>query len=541
MPSVRVRPRLSLAIVSLALGFGLATSALAQPGYEPTLVVYVSAPSGGSVHDRQLAVLSPYARSGLAAREEVVNQLRDQGPIPDSSEFLRISVTRPGPRTVLPIVYDGATMMLVVERPTDAFVIFVCPPLVFRARTYRIDLDTGTNEGRKRLYPPSAWVEREPIPDLRRLSEADWVPLSIAAAFGRAESVRKLAASSEPGNRDLALRALANAGLRDAVDLLLASAPKGSWSASALQHALEEASRAGHTEVVKLLLAAGANPNGATEQSDPALLLAITFRHYETVKVLLPACSKESIDRGLELTIVQEHDNELIRTLLDAGGDANYRRESPSGDRPGATVLGKAILEEELSTTQLRMLLAQEIGDRTMDDALGSATISARPEIIRLLLERRGIRVTPGTEDVALSRTLADAMAALPTYVASLAGGVLESTRLLIAAGARLDRCGVAWVLPLAHFAANGDVDDVKVLLALGADPNAPDEYGRTAIFYAIESQYSATVPDLLETVRVLLDAGADADFHDPAGLTPVRMAEERGLTTFVQVMRRLR
>src|SRR5574337_1188586 len=60
----------------------------------------------------------------------------------------------------------------------------------------------------------------------------------------------------------------------------------------------------------------------------------------------------------------------------------------------------------------------------------------------------------------------------------------------------------------LVRAAAGGDVRSVKRLLEAGADPNAADADGRTAVTHAAYGGHA-------EVVRMLLDGGADVDRRD--------------------------
>lgn len=64
---------------------------------------------------------------------------------------------------------------------------------------------------------------------------------------------------------------------------------------------------------------------------------------------------------------------------------------------------------------------------------------------------------------------------------------------------------------PLMQAAAEGDVARVRSLLAAGADANARDEEGATALMRAAHAGH-------LDAVRALVDAGADVDATDDRG-----------------------
>jgi ankyrin repeat protein len=65
------------------------------------------------------------------------------------------------------------------------------------------------------------------------------------------------------------------------------------------------------------------------------------------------------------------------------------------------------------------------------------------------------------------------------------------------------------------------DLDDVRTLLARGADPDARDEEHRTLLM-------NATMDSQRDLVRVLLEAGADPNLRDDDGWTPLDVAVYR-------------
>lgn len=66
--------------------------------------------------------------------------------------------------------------------------------------------------------------------------------------------------------------------------------------------------------------------------------------------------------------------------------------------------------------------------------------------------------------------------------------------------------------------AAYGQYDEVKRQLANGADINATNEWGKTALHVAANSGYG-------DIVELLLDSGADVNAHDRGGWTPLHSA----------------
>ena len=77
-------------------------------------------------------------------------------------------------------------------------------------------------------------------------------------------------------------------------------------------------------------------------------------------------------------------------------------------------------------------------------------------------------------------------------------------------------------------------------LLALGADSNTPDDDGWTPLMVASFWTLDAVQHDVatqLRLVSTLLDNGAVASTHNPAGYTPLHIAARRGSTALVKLL----
>jgi cytohesin len=115
-----------------------------------------------------------------------------------------------------------------------------------------------------------------------------------------------------------------------------------------------------------------------------------------------------------------------------------------------------------------------------------------------------------------------DASRASPLTLAA-ARGYFEVVRLLVDGGARIDlRPDAFWAgrgrPPLIHAATGGHADVVAYLLGRGANPDAPDGDGKTALHYAA---YNAN-PALFD---LLVRHGAKVDAIDISGLTALGLA----------------
>jgi len=79
--------------------------------------------------------------------------------------------------------------------------------------------------------------------------------------------------------------------------------------------------------------------------------------------------------------------------------------------------------------------------------------------------------------------------------------------------------------------AMDNDLQALKGLIAGGADVDAVDEKGRTALWYAVGRGH-------FECATALLDAKADVDKADEDGHSPLHWASSNGHAEFVRVRR---
>jgi len=88
---------------------------------------------------------------------------------------------------------------------------------------------------------------------------------------------------------------------------------------------------------------------------------------------------------------------------------------------------------------------------------------------------------------------------------------------------------------PLMRAAKNGDAAAIRLLLEHGADPNAQQKNGTTALMLAAGlgrgtgafTKDYATEAELLESVKVLIAAGADVNAVDDSGETPLHFGAQ--------------
>ena len=107
--------------------------------------------------------------------------------------------------------------------------------------------------------------------------------------------------------------------------------------------------------------------------------------------------------------------------------------------------------------------------------------------------------------------------------------GHKEVAKLLLGAGANLNKSAPFGNTPLYEATIHGHADVVKLLLDEGADPNKANHSGYTLI--------QAAEMDKTEMVKMLLDAGAEPNIADREGDTPLYLAAMFGNADVVQLL----
>lgn len=103
-----------------------------------------------------------------------------------------------------------------------------------------------------------------------------------------------------------------------------------------------------------------------------------------------------------------------------------------------------------------------------------------------------------------------------------------EIAQLLINAGADIhyqSSYGTTYLM------ITGRLETIKVLLENGADTNIKDNEGKTALIYAVKDKYN------LEKVKLLIKYGAGINIRDNNGNTALSIAKEFSNTKIVKLL----
>lgn len=392
----------------------------------------------------------------------------------------------------------------------------------------------------------------------------DVTPLLQASRSGDVETMRVLLAGG--ADLQLAVRdgetplmAVARTGNVAAVERLLEhGADPNAAETLEDQTALMWAVAEGHFDVVDVLLRAGADPNRRARVS------ALTKR---SMRADFPSGGLTAL-----MWAARNGNERIVRRLVEAGADLNAR----NGDESTALML--AIVNDRYDLAATLLELGAEANDGSLFYAVemrdaptdwrardGSRLRADHPnrltglELIERLLAAGAEPNKPFTGQMHSASMCCDTKGSgTPFYRAAVAADV-DAMKLLIAHGA-----DVEWVPPpvegmppppfgdytgltplmaalnggkgMLMAGGPGDVregvigvfrepgnrtpgDAVRVLLEAGANPNAVNPKGDTAL-------HIAAYDGRLEPLRALLEGGADATLRNAAGLTALELVE---------------
>lgn len=361
-------------------------------------------------------------------------------------------------------------------------------------------------------------------------------PLSLACTNGNGAMVDLLLEAKADPNVPLPggetpLMTASRVGSISAVKALLAAgASVDAKDDRRGQTSLMWAAAEGHAAVVLALIEAGADIRARVPSGFTPLLFAVRSGHLEAVRVLLQAGADvneimSTASRrpyggrlppaggsALLLAVMNAH-FELAAHLLDAGAN-------PNADLPGYTALH--------AITAVRK---PGVGDN--DPAPEGAGAMSSIDLVKALAAHKANLNARMTKRANLNNTRANELGATPFFLAALTADA-ELMRTLAALGADpllpnadnstplMVAAGLATRSPGEDAGTESEVlEAVQVALDLGADINAVDNNGETAM-------HSAAYKNLPKVVKFLAAKGARIDLwnrDDKFGWTPLAIA----------------
>ncbi|CAE7728119.1 ANK1 [Symbiodinium sp. CCMP2456] len=287
-----------------------------------------------------------------------------------------------------------------------------------------------------------------------------------------------------------------------------------------------------HLEVIRALLAARADADKANLRGETPLFNAATNGLAEAARLLVDAgADKNKVSccgkSPLHMAILRGH-SAVARVLLETRADLNCT------SRHGSTPLGMAAELGELETA--RLLLENHADTATADkDGWTPLLLACRKgylEVADLLLQA-GANVDQANKDG--ETPLA---AVLP-----LKGQADAGVRLLTQASAEVDKADVEGRTPLLVACLHGHLEIAELLIGAGAtlqkaiERSSGNVVAGNAHPEIVHMLSQAAADGCVETVRLLLKAGADKEELNTFGATPLYMAALCGHASVAQLL----
>jgi ankyrin repeat protein len=281
---------------------------------------------------------------------------------------------------------------------------------------------------------------------------------------------------------------------------------------------LLRASISGNLEIMELLIEAGADINGVDEWGDTPLMAAVEFKHLGAADLLIERgadIDATKPDKTTALMIAARNGNlRFTKFLLDKGADPNI------GLGSGHTALSLAawVGNEDI----VRELI--EHGAMSSRFALGR-TKGKINSVIRALL-KLNLPIRYLCDEATIPDTGTHKSSPL---VVSIRSNDIAPVKSFIDSGEDVNAHsqylirGQYWTLtPLVLASLSGNLDIMRLLIDAGADVDRQDGYGQTPLMATVECKH-------LEATNLLVERGADVNETSPVKKTVLMVAARYG------------
>ena len=275
---------------------------------------------------------------------------------------------------------------------------------------------------------------------------------------------------------------------------------------------LHFAARGGHAEIVDMLLRAGANPNAVNTKGFTPLMLAVSFSKGASRRVpnRIQLQFSDAAKRAIEADV------RIARALLSSGADLHVRGIDDYG------VLHFAACEATPAVVRVLLDAGTDPHARNIEGAtpLFNAVSDAPPAAVRMLLDAGADPNARNTEGMMPLHNLLEN--GRRPELAKTRPGYENVLREITPTLAPINRNQQAHSISQWQRAGQDDEDILQMLLANGADVNAPQADGCLPI-------HLAAIHATPKAVQMLLDAGALLDALHPNGGDAVEFAFQWG------------
>ena len=321
-------------------------------------------------------------------------------------------------------------------------------------------------------------------------------------------------------------------------ELLLDSGADVNASLHGGETALHTAARTGRVAIVKSLLARGADINAKEQKGQTAIMWAAAEGHADVVEALLAkgADFRTPLSSGFTplLFAVREGRIDVVKQLLHAGADVNeaMQPKRPGGKAPARST-SALILAVENGHFELAVTLL-EAGADPNDQRTGYGPLHT---LSWVRIPNRG----DGDDGVPPPNGSGN-LTSLQFVKALVAHGADVNLQLKRGPSGKgvLAKVGAT---PFLMAASTGDILFMRTLTELGADPLLANSEHTTPLLAAAgvgvltAEETAGTEPDVLGTLKMLVELGADVNTVDDNGETAMHGAAYRNFPLVVHFL----
>jgi serine/threonine-protein phosphatase 6 regulatory ankyrin repeat subunit B len=374
-----------------------------------------------------------------------------------------------------------------------------------------VDLDAVSELGRTALWPAAKEGHAAVVQallqagaDVNKADDDGDASLSVAASAAIATMLIERGSHLNATNK-LGQTALWRAAKEGRAGVAQALLQAGAEVNKASERGNAPLSVAASAPIATMLIERGADVNATNRFGATALLLAAAEDRTDVVEALLQAdADVNKADEDDDAPLSMAASAPIATMLIEHSADVN------ATNKLGRTALWCAALQDRADVVEV---LLRAGGDVNQADEDGDAPLSmaASAPIAAMLIER-------GADVNATNRFGATAL----LYAAE--GGCAGVVEALLRAGADVNKADEDGDAPL-RVAASAPI--ATMLIERGADVNATNKLGRTAL-------WRAALQDRADLVEALLQAGADVNKADEDGDAPLRMAASAPIATIL-------
>ena len=426
----------------------------------------------------------------------------------------------------------------------------------------KADLAAKDKKGRTALDLAAGEAKRELANYLRgvgvtsKSDEAAAKSIFVAAEIGALDAIKKhldagVDVNSLNKHKQTALHFAASAGQLDAAAVLLEAKADVAVADKYQKTALHYSARNGHKATTALLLEKGSAVNAKDGKNKTPLDYAIAKKRTEVIELLRAKSgktTKELLAADDIFAAAEVGDVESIKKLLAGGADVNAKNKGGYTALHLAAKRGQAAAAKALLEAKADIAAASKSGKTALHYV---AYYNGNLDLSKALLDAgAAVNAKDGKNKTPLDYALSKKRTELAELLRAKSG---KTTKELLAAD---DIFAAAEV---------GDVESIKKLLAGGADVNAKNKGGYTALHLAAKRGQAAAAAALLEAkadiglasksgktalhyvayyngnldlAKALLDAGAAVNAKDGKNKTPLDYALSKKRTELAELLR---